>query len=205
MLRATAICDAGGKLWWNYTDNENISNYANVVSSVMGIPITELIQRVQGGEISSQETWVHELIARHAATTAICDAGGKLWADYSDNKVSSNYANVVSSVTGIPVTELIQGVQGGVPSSQGTWVHELIATHVATTAICDAGGKLWWNYTDSQNSSNYANVVSSVIGIPITELIQRVQGGVPSLQGTCVHEFPRPPARGGIEYYMFNI
>ena len=63
--------------------------------------------------------------------TAMCQAAGKAWADY--NRLSSTKAFVeeLSTVMGIPITELIQSVIGGNPALQGTWIHPQIAIHLA--------------------------------------------------------------------------
>jgi hypothetical protein len=63
--------------------------------------------------------------------TAMCKAAGKLWADYRRLKATGEYLDALSSDMGIPITELIQSVSGGVPELQGTWIHPQVATHLA--------------------------------------------------------------------------
>lgn len=63
--------------------------------------------------------------------TAMCRAAGKQFNDYTRLNVSKLYFDELESVTGIPVTELIQSVRGGGPTVQGSWVHPKVAIHLA--------------------------------------------------------------------------
>ena len=62
--------------------------------------------------------------------TAMCKAVGKKFNDYSRLKTTQDFVKELSSVTGIPVTELIQSLMGGSPDEQGTWVHPDIAINL---------------------------------------------------------------------------
>ena len=63
--------------------------------------------------------------------TAMCQVAGRPWNRYSEVRASKEFAQALSTVTGIPVTELIQIVRGGNPQLQGTWVHPQVAIHLA--------------------------------------------------------------------------
>ena len=63
--------------------------------------------------------------------TAMCKAAGKRWNNYWQNDTSQSFAGELAIVTGIPVTEVIQSVRGGLPEFQGTWVHPQMAIHLA--------------------------------------------------------------------------
>lgn len=63
--------------------------------------------------------------------TAMCKAAGKKMNDYTRLSTTSAYLSELSADTGIPVTELLQVVQGGDPQLQGTWVHPQVSTHLA--------------------------------------------------------------------------
>lgn len=63
--------------------------------------------------------------------TAMCKAANRPWSRYWEVKASKDFAIELSSDLGIPTTELIQSVSGGVPEFQGTWVHPQIAIHLA--------------------------------------------------------------------------
>ncbi len=62
--------------------------------------------------------------------TAMCRAAGKQWADYHRLKTTGEFARVLATDMGIPITELIQSVAGGSPEHQGTWVHPQVAIHL---------------------------------------------------------------------------
>jgi hypothetical protein len=63
--------------------------------------------------------------------TAMCKAAGKLMADYARLASTKAYLQELASDMGIPITELMQSVQGGDPKLQGTWVHPQVAIHLA--------------------------------------------------------------------------
>ena len=63
--------------------------------------------------------------------TAMCRATGKKFYDYARLKTTQKYLEALSSVAGIPATDLARSVQGGDPKFQGTWVHPKVAIHLA--------------------------------------------------------------------------
>jgi KilA-N domain len=63
--------------------------------------------------------------------TAMCKAANRPWSRYWDVKASKDFADALSSDLGIPISELIQSVSGGIPEMQGTWVHPQVAIHLA--------------------------------------------------------------------------
>ncbi len=63
--------------------------------------------------------------------TAMCKAANRPWSRYWEVKTSKEFADVLSADLGIPISELIQSVSGGIPELQGTWVHPQVAIHLA--------------------------------------------------------------------------
>ena len=66
-INATAMCKVAGRLWGDYHRRAETNAFLNELSSVMGIPITGLIQTRQGGIPQLQGTWVHPQVAIHLA------------------------------------------------------------------------------------------------------------------------------------------
>lgn len=64
-VNATALCKAAGKLWKHYRANQQTQEFIAELSSVAGIPATELVQTTQGGDFRNQGTWVHPDLAVH--------------------------------------------------------------------------------------------------------------------------------------------
>lgn len=62
--------------------------------------------------------------------TAICQAVGKQFNDYSRLKNTREFIKELSTATGIPVAQLIQSIMGGIADTQGTWVHPDVAIHL---------------------------------------------------------------------------
>lgn len=59
--------------------------------------------------------------------------------------------------------------------------------YINATAMCQAAGKLWGNYYQTQTTQDFLAALASDIGIPISLLIHSVRGGKKDLQGTWVH------------------
>lgn len=55
--------------------------------------------------------------------TQLCQEYGKLFADFFRLKSTKACLEELVADTYIPVTLLVQQIQGGIPQSQGTWVH----------------------------------------------------------------------------------
>ncbi len=66
--------------------------------------------------------------------TELCKASNKKFADYYRLKATTDFLNELSSVMGIPTTELIETIQGGNPQLQGTWVHPQVAINLGQWA-----------------------------------------------------------------------
>lgn len=62
--------------------------------------------------------------------TAMCQASGKQFKHYNENRTTKDFLTALESVVGIPTTELVQSVSGGDPRLQGTWVHPQVAIHL---------------------------------------------------------------------------
>lgn len=85
-----------------------------------------------------QGTLIHQRQADgYINATAMCQAAGKRFNDYSRLGATAAFIAKLSSVTGIPATQLIQSVSGGLPTSQGTWVHPQVSIHLAQWASAE--------------------------------------------------------------------
>lgn len=64
--------------------------------------------------------------------TAMCQAAGKKFNDYSRLETTKAYLSALSLDAGIPVSKLATSIKGrGDRVSQGTWVHPKVAIHLA--------------------------------------------------------------------------
>ncbi|MBW8299474.1 MAG: KilA-N domain-containing protein [Hydrogenophaga sp.] len=66
-INATAMCQAAGRPWSRYWETTQAKEFAAALSSDIGIPISDAIQSVKGGEPRMQGTWVHPQVAIHLA------------------------------------------------------------------------------------------------------------------------------------------
>lgn len=66
-INATAMCATAGKLFNDYSRLKTTAAFFDKLADVTGIPVTELIQSVRGGDPAQQGTWVHPKVAIHLA------------------------------------------------------------------------------------------------------------------------------------------
>ena len=65
-INATLLCQRAGKLFGNYHNTKQTKEFLNELSAVIDIPITALVQIIQGGNDKlAQGTWVHPQVAVH--------------------------------------------------------------------------------------------------------------------------------------------
>jgi hypothetical protein len=62
-INATALCKAAGKLWSDYKRNSSTIAFLTALEADMGIPISELVLSIKGGDSHLQGTWVHPQVA----------------------------------------------------------------------------------------------------------------------------------------------
>jgi hypothetical protein len=62
--------------------------------------------------------------------TAMCQAAGKQFKHWNENKATREFLAALSAAVGIPTTGLVQTIQGGEPHLQGTWVHPQVAINL---------------------------------------------------------------------------
>lgn len=66
-INATAMCQASKKQWGHYRSNSTTEDFLLALSSDIGIPISDLVQSIKGGDPRVQGTWVHPQVAIHLA------------------------------------------------------------------------------------------------------------------------------------------
>jgi len=65
MVNATQMCQAGGKLYANYSSTAEMTEFVKTLSFNIGIPILDLVKSTPGGNHSG--TWVHRRVAMYLA------------------------------------------------------------------------------------------------------------------------------------------
>ncbi len=66
-INATAMCTAANRPWGRYWETRSSRDFAEALSDDIGLPISELIQSIKGGNPALQGTWVHPQVAIHLA------------------------------------------------------------------------------------------------------------------------------------------
>ena len=66
-INATAMCQAADRRFNDYTRLDGTRAFIQALSAETGIPATELIQVLRGGNPALQGTWVHPQVAIHLA------------------------------------------------------------------------------------------------------------------------------------------
>ncbi|HEU4838520.1 MAG TPA: KilA-N domain-containing protein [Micavibrio sp.] len=119
------------------------ADFEDVTEKVVGIPRPQPVKTASVAAVQLplplplvEYEFEREVICQrvkdgYVNATAMCKAAGKKFNDYSRLTTTGPFVAELSSVTGIPATELIQSVTGGNPKLQGTWVHPQVAIHLA--------------------------------------------------------------------------
>ncbi len=94
---------------------------------------------------------------RYVSLTDMAQACGKKLGHWNELKSSKSYLEALSSVIGIPATELVQINQGGTPDEQGTW-GQLYSTHPNLNPVALAAG--FW-YIEASSHFNSTRLVST--------------------------------------------
>ena len=63
--------------------------------------------------------------------TAMCQAAGKLFGHYRENKQTRAFLEELKGSIGIPIDQLVVSVTTGENDVRGTWVHPYVAIHLA--------------------------------------------------------------------------
>lgn len=66
-INATAMCRIAGKQFKHYNSNSNTKAFLNALESEVGIPASDLVKSISGGDFRLQGTWVHPQVAVHLA------------------------------------------------------------------------------------------------------------------------------------------
>lgn len=69
-VNATAMCKASGKDWFDYSRIGSTKDFLAELEAETGIPGSQLVQSVKGGNPALQGTWVHPQVAIHLAQWA---------------------------------------------------------------------------------------------------------------------------------------
>lgn len=70
------------------------------------------------------------LIDGYINATAMCQAAGKQLGHYLSNGTTKAFLSALSDDIGIPISDLVIVIKGGVASNQGTWVHPDVAINL---------------------------------------------------------------------------
>lgn len=74
--------------------------------------------------------------------TRMCQGAKKEWKNYWANSATKNFTHTLSTALQIPLAQLIKQVMAGPNRHRGTWIHPLIATHLAYWCSADFAVKV---------------------------------------------------------------
>lgn len=77
-INASALCKAANKLWADYRRLGHTNDFLTALAADMGIPISELVHSVKGGDSNHQGTWIHPQVAIHLAQWLSADFAVKV-------------------------------------------------------------------------------------------------------------------------------
>jgi len=216
IMNATQMCGAAGKLFENYRRLASTEQFLKELSSDIGIPISDLYEKTKGGRDTSQDTWVDWRVALHLAQwlspavqvqvtkwigelriatatviddlqAAVVDVPPAIVVVDAPPAIALNNDSPVIVAVAAPPAIALNGVYKPLVLNGITIEVNPESFMVNATQMCKAAGKLFGDYRRQKSTNDYLKALSSVMGIPITELVVINQGGNPELQGTWVH------------------
>ena len=199
MVNATQMCQAAGKRWIKYYDNDKTKSYIQYIETKVRIRTLDLIKSNRGGDHSG--TMVHRLIAYDLASWLSQDVKLQfyMWNDelrIENAALSTQIEELRANAALVPIaislphcnnTPIFNGANKPLVLNGLVIEVDPDTFMVNATQMCRAAGKLFGHYWQLDSTKNYLQKLSSDIGIPISELYKKTKGGRQDLQGTCVH------------------
>ena len=191
MVNATMMCKAAGKRWNDYQENSKTKTYIRHIEAKTGIPVLDLIKSNRGG--NHLGTMVHLLIAYDLASWLSQDV--KLQFYMWNDELRIENAALSTQIEELQAATVIAPPSAHLPNANGArkpLVLNGIAIEVDSvtfmvnaTQMCRSAGKKFGHYWELISTKNYLRELSSVIGIPILDLVRSNRGGNHS--STMVH------------------
>ncbi len=217
MINATQLCQAGGKKYNDWVRLKTTIEFLNELSSVAGIPATELSNITQGCDPKLQGTWVHRLVAYHYAQKLSPQFAVQVscWLDnmQQENKINTqtiidlqeenkSYQTEEYQVVSVDKSrqteehtepeqkqesQIVPLKQGGVLKFNNIEIQCRSSDgKINATQLCQAGGKRFKNWYQNKTTIEFLNELSSSAGIPADELIT-YESGANENRATWVH------------------
>ena len=213
-VNVTKICQAAGKRLQHYRERVDSQHFLDRYVALTGIPANAIFEVIQGGNLANVEqgTYAHPDIAIHIAqwcsadfsiqvsrwvrqlmTTGRVDVRLQfyMWNDellltgrvelgneMNVQKLAPSAPSCCTNTNGVRKPLVLNGLM--IEVDPDTFM-------VNATQMCKAAGKLFGHYWQLDSTKKYLQELSSDIGIPISELYKKTNGGRQDLQGTCVH------------------
>ena len=186
-INLTALCKAGNKEFKNWKENIKTKAYMKVLISTVGIPTVEIL-KCESGRNGERHTWGHQQVAVNIAQwiSPEFDVRVSKWIfdlkEKNDELIEEPYLLKI-----LEQSRLIQDTTFKLKLINNEVLDIAIRKdgYINATQLCKAGNNLFGHYQTSKQTQDYLQALSSVIGIPITDLINIKQGGIN--QGTYVH------------------
>ena len=183
MIDAGAMVRSAGKKWNDYYKNKQTRDFLQCLSIKLDLPESDLVQSKQ-----NNGTFVHPRVALHCAQWAcpLFAAEVSIWVckliftgrcDFNDDTVLPvfNEQKIANRPLYINNTRINLKING----------NGLLM--VDATQMCKLSKKLWGHYITNENTQEFLKCLSTITGIPITELKDSTQAGKSDDQGTFVY------------------
>jgi hypothetical protein len=140
---------------------------------------------------------------QYVCITDMASANGKLYGHWRELKGTQEYLDKFSSVIGIPITELLQVIQGGNPDLQGTWAHPKIAIRFAQWCNTEFAIQVdFW--IDELLTTGMVELVPSVPQLLPSEIAVKTSEDIVKIQSNLGATSPRL-AQILIDFAMNNV
>ena len=192
-VNATKLCKAGCKEYSHWKQNKNSESTIQALERYIGIPRNLIIRDINTGTNESRGTFVHRRLALILAHWISADFALQVndWIKKNEHKLEQKEQKEQKLEKKEHKEQKTQDVVTITDKSLVLNNVHIISRasdgYINATMLCKAGGKLFGHYKSNKQTEAYLQALESVIGIPITDLVDIKQGGDVKLQGTWIH------------------
>ena len=184
-INLTALCKAGNKEFNAWFKNKKTEAFLQVLSSTLRIPVDELV-KYETGSNENRAIWGHPQIAINIAQwiSQEFDVQVSKWIF----ELKEQNEQLIGELSNRQIRpRLIKDTTFKLKLLNNEILDISIRKdgYINATQLCKAGNKLFGHYQKSKQTQDYLQALSSIIGIPILDLLDSKVGG--SHSGTYVH------------------
>ena len=189
-VNATQLCKAAGKLFGHWYSLESTKELIRALEIDIGIPISELIDIKKGGDPKLQGSWIHpDLVVQHSQwlSTSLGKQVSEQLKKFNEGVNKNINVEIISKKEDTNTCNNLVDFTLKLKDNTEIVIQFRKDGYVNETQLCKAAGKHFKHWNSLDSTKELIRTLSSVVGIPTTELLDIKKGGDPKSQGSWIH------------------